>query len=212
MIRSLNRTLTSHTRVAGMSLKPKPAPLPFSTLPRERFEALAAWAVSQGARISDGVAFRESGDLGPGLVAARDLAPDENLIVLPQRCMISLDDGATSEAILAVCEEIPDALWGLRLGLRLLAERARGEASPHAPYVASLPAAISVPMFFAPNEVTALQYPPLIHQVGLRGRFLHGLCQRHLAPNGGAHLFHGRRADLGAVGYRGIGSISGQLG
>ena len=104
MIRSLNRPLTSHTRVAGMSLKPKPAPLPFSTLPRERFEALAAWAVSQGARISDGVAFRESGDLGPGLVAARDLAPDENLIVLPQRCMISLDDGATSEAILAVCE------------------------------------------------------------------------------------------------------------
>ena len=93
-------------------------------------------------------------------------------------------------------QEIPEALWALRLGLRVVAEKAKGpppaassaassaapppqptQASTEAvtpgdgsssdfwPYVASLPTAISVPMFFSPDDVKALQYPPLVQQV-----------------------------------------------
>ena len=38
---------------------------------------------------------------------------------------------------------------------------------------------VSVPMFFAPAEVSALQYPPLVQQVAMRGKFLHQLRQKH---------------------------------
>lgn len=55
--------------------------------------------------------------------------------------------------------------WALQLGLRLLAERARGPASPWHNYVRTLPLEIAVPLFFRPDEVAALQYPPLVHQV-----------------------------------------------
>jgi hypothetical protein len=94
-------------------------------------------------------------------------------------------------------QEIPEPLWALRLGLRVLAEKAKGEppreatvAAAHAaavggalpdgvsegcgdgsafwPYVASLPPSIGVPMFFAPEDVKQLQYPPLVHQVTKR--------------------------------------------
>jgi hypothetical protein len=34
-------------------------------------------------------------------------------------------------------------------------------------------------MFFAPAEVSALQYPPLVQQVAMRGKFLHQLRQKH---------------------------------
>mmetsp|Transcript_42417 Transcript_42417/g.85825 ORF Transcript_42417/g.85825 Transcript_42417/m.85825 type:complete len:198 (+) Transcript_42417:36-629(+) len=170
-----------------------------------KYDSLVTWVESQGGRVSNAVAFDHSKSMGVGLKAARDIKPHETLVMLPSRCMISIDDGATSTAVLGVCEEIPESLWALRLGLRLLAERARGPASPWHAYVDTLPHQVDVPMFFAQNEVKALQYPPLVHQVNMRGRFLHSLHQKHLSAassqkDGAEGLFYGKQADMGAAG------------
>lgn len=57
--------------------------------------------------------------------------------------------------------------------LQVVAERCLGESSKFWPYLQSLPKGISgLPIFFRPDEVAALQYPPLIQQINLRCRWL----------------------------------------
>ena len=57
-------------------------------------------------------------------------------------------------------------LFGARLGLRLLAERAQADASHWAPYVNLLPNTFKgVPLFFDGDALRALQYPPVSAQV-----------------------------------------------
>jgi hypothetical protein len=63
--------------------------------------------------------------------------------------------------------QVPEELWGGRLALALLAQRASGGASPFAPYVSALPRGFpGVPMFFSREAIEAIDYPPVVEQVG----------------------------------------------
>eukprot|EP00850_Spirogloea_muscicola_P018699 SM000174S03354 [mRNA] locus=s174:156929:159004:- [translate_table: standard] len=110
----------------------------------------------------------------------------EHLVTLPERLQLTYADTADGygqlgqqeqpgDEILRVLQEsIPEELWSLRLGLKLLAEKAGGSTrgSPFQAYVDSLPERLPVPVFFSAEAVAALQYAPVVEQVKKRSRFL----------------------------------------
>ena len=68
-------------------------------------------------------------------------------------------DGHPAEA----WEVMANAPWGVRLACRLLQERAKGEDSDYAPYIALIPESVpGSPLMWTDDEVTALQYPPAV--------------------------------------------------
>ncbi len=56
-----------------------------------------------------------------------------------------------------------EKLWAMKLGLKLLAERAK-KHSFWWPYIRKLPERFRMPVFFSGDEIQQLQYPPIIHQ------------------------------------------------
>ena len=68
-------------------------------------------------------------------------------------------DGHPAEA----WEVMANAPWGVRLACRLLQERAKGEDSDYAPYIALIPESVpGSPLMWTDDEVAALQYPPAV--------------------------------------------------
>lgn len=59
-----------------------------------------------------------------------------------------------------------EELWAMRLGLKLLRERAT-VGSFWWPYISNLPEAFTMPIFFSGEEIKSLQYAPLLHQVSI---------------------------------------------
>lgn len=75
--------------------------------------------------------------------------------------------------LLSLIDGIPAALWPLKGGLRLLFEFAQQSRSFYAPYIHLLPNSFpSIPLFWSPAQVAALQYEPLAAQLKLRSAFL----------------------------------------
>lgn len=67
--------------------------------------------------------------------------------------------------LLALIRSVPPELWGMRLGLRLLSQRAAGDGAFWAPYVTHLPDRfVGVPLFFPAAAVAALHYAPVVQQ------------------------------------------------
>lgn len=68
-------------------------------------------------------------------------------------------DGHPAEA----WEVMSNAPWGVRLACRLLQERAKGEDSDYAPYIALIPESVpGSPLMWTDDEVASLQYPPAV--------------------------------------------------
>lgn len=61
-------------------------------------------------------------------------------------------------------ERLAEELWAMKLGLKLLQERAK-VGSFWWPYISNLPETYSVPIFFPGEDIKNLQYAPLLHQV-----------------------------------------------
>lgn len=61
-------------------------------------------------------------------------------------------------------EHLTEELWAMKLGLKLLQERAK-VGSFWWPYISNLPETYSVPIFFPGEDIKNLQYAPLLHQV-----------------------------------------------
>ncbi|KAL2233278.1 UNVERIFIED_CONTAM: hypothetical protein Sindi_1507800 [Sesamum indicum] len=110
--------------------------------------------------------------LGLGLVASEEIPKGSDLIILPQHIPLRFDakDGEPS-ALIDLARHIPEELWAMKLGLKLLQERAR-KGSFWWPYISNLPETYSVPIFFPGEDIKNLQYAPLLHQVNKRCRFL----------------------------------------
>ncbi|KAG9444464.1 hypothetical protein H6P81_015804 [Aristolochia fimbriata] len=159
--------------------------------------------VHQDLRISDGDSY------GLGLVAAREIPRGSDLIALPNHiplCLQSLDsEGDGPDAVIVqLARRVPEELWAMRLGLRLLQERAV-VGSYWWPYISNLPEAFSVPIFFPGEDIKNLQYAPVVHQVNKRCRFLldfekevRGSLQNIPSKS---HPFGGQDVDASSLGW-----------
>lgn len=146
---------------------PPPAPASEST----HLSELVDWFLSHGGSL-DGVSPQHVPRQGTGLVATCSVSAGETLAVVPPNLMLRLDRGSSSPQALALAEVVPEPLWPARLAVALLVERAKGEASHFAPYVASLPDRFATPIFWSPSAVASLQYAPIRAQIKRRSRWL----------------------------------------
>jgi histone-lysine N-methyltransferase SETD3 len=189
---------------------------------RRRLAAAASASASAPADTHPLVAFvREHGgtvdgvrpvagtdQMGWGLEAERDLPRGHRCIVLPRACQLTFDAAAAAEAEAAsqalnsLAQDIPPELWGARLALALLRERARGDTSRWRAYVEALPAAFpGLPLFWRREAVDALDYPPVAEQVNKRCRWLHEYSAKHLSSPEALAAFEGKRVDAGGLAW-----------
>jgi hypothetical protein len=218
-------------RLAAARRRPtaRPSAAAADAPPHHHPHALVSLVTSSGG-VVDGVRPVAGTDqMGWGLEADRDLPSGHRCIVLPRRCQLSFEASAAeaaaaassapspaaADALATLAADIPAELWGARLALALLRERARGETSPWHSYIAALPAAFpGVPLFWRREAVDALDYPPVAGQVNKRGRWLHEYAAKHLvaptSPSGDGSnstnppalaAFEGKPVDVGALGW-----------
>ncbi|KAG6520908.1 hypothetical protein ZIOFF_017970 [Zingiber officinale] len=138
---------------------------------------LVRWVRREGGFVHPNITVSDRGPYGLGVVATGDIQPGSELIALPshlplffERCPHN-DDGGGHSTLMQLALRIPDELWSMRLGLRLLQERAAVD-SFWWPYISNLPETYSVPIFFSGDDIKILHYAPLTHQVNKRCRFL----------------------------------------
>eukprot|EP00873_Tetraselmis_striata_P016283 jgi/Tetstr1/436547/TSEL_002702.t1 len=165
-------------------------------------QALVDWIEASGGSVS-GVALRSAGETGWCLSAAAGAEPGTALIRLPEECHLTYDD-SSDPATLELLQRIPPELWGARLAVQLLSQRARTDTSEFSPYIGLLPKAVEgVPMFFPGSAIKALQYPTLIAQVTKRCRFLVDFAGKDLAEVVGTERdpFGGQIVDANALGW-----------
>ncbi|KAL6189897.1 hypothetical protein ACLB2K_036298 [Fragaria x ananassa] len=138
---------------------------------------LIKWVRREGGFVHEAVKIAQDASFGLGLVATDEIPKGSELVVLPEHVPLRFgslesDGGDVADAVLAnLARQVPDELWAMKLGLKLLQERAR-VGSFWWPYIGNLPEAFSVPIFFPGEDIKNLQYAPVLYQVNKRCRFL----------------------------------------
>ncbi|RCV08246.1 hypothetical protein SEVIR_1G316400v4 [Setaria viridis] len=137
---------------------------------------LVRWVQREGGFVHPALRVSDHPEHGLGVSAAAadgDIPPGEVLITLPGRLPLRLrrPTGAADDVLVQLAQQVPEELWAMKLGLRLLQERARPD-SFWWPYIANLPETFTVPIFFPGDDIKNLQYAPLLHQVNKRCCFL----------------------------------------
>ncbi|KAG6551561.1 hypothetical protein Mapa_006984 [Marchantia paleacea] len=170
---------------------------------------LCQWIEKHGGYVSPGVELSQDGQSGLGLLASQWIPRGQTLIRLPSHLQLGMRSGdancPASETLQAIANRVPEELWSLRLGLKLLNEKAK-ENSFWWPYIGLLPQRFQIPIFFSGEEIASLQYPPLIHQVKRRCQVLYEISSKDIpavletCPEE-KHPFGGQQVDGGALGW-----------
>ncbi|XP_037448173.1 actin-histidine N-methyltransferase-like [Triticum dicoccoides] len=137
---------------------------------------LLRWVQREGGFVHPALRVADHPEYGLGVSAtAADgvIPPGAVLIDLPGRIPLRLrrPADAADAVLMQLADRVPEELWSMRLGLRLLQERTKSD-SFWWPYIANLPETFTVPIFFPGEDIKNLQYAPLLHQINKRCRFL----------------------------------------
>ncbi|GBF88574.1 hypothetical protein Rsub_01289 [Raphidocelis subcapitata] len=126
--------------------------------------AFLAWARGAGASFER---LRPASFAGlRGLAAAAPIKADDLILSVPRGAAITLPPKQRCPCPEFVTPAFWDAApWFVRLGVRLLAERAKGPSSGLAPYLQQLPKAVDTPVSWSGERLQQLQYPYLIQKV-----------------------------------------------
>ncbi|XP_022882111.1 histone-lysine N-methyltransferase setd3 [Olea europaea var. sylvestris] len=173
---------------------------------------LIKWVRREGGFVHQSIKIAQleegSNGLGLGLVAAENIPKESDLISLPRHIPLKFEaadaeDGAHS-TLVNLARNVPEELWAMKLGLKLLQERAK-TGSFWWPYISNLPETYSVPIFFPGEDIKNLQYAPLLYQVNKRCRFLldfEKLVKYELQSlKANDHPFGGQGADASSLGW-----------
>ncbi|XP_065035434.1 uncharacterized protein LOC135671294 isoform X2 [Musa acuminata AAA Group] len=140
---------------------------------------LIRWVRREGGFVHPNLRIADGDPYGLGVVATNEIPLGSELIALPSHLLLRFDrspesDGACDgphSTLVELARRVPDELWAMRLGLKLLQERATTR-SFWWPYISNLPETFCIPIFFSGDDIKNLHYAPLIHQVNKRCRFL----------------------------------------
>ncbi|KAK7251644.1 hypothetical protein RIF29_35018 [Crotalaria pallida] len=171
---------------------------------------LIKWVTREGGFVHPAVKISHHHSNGLGLVANQQIPRGTDLIILPDHIPLRFgssqsDSRDTVDSVLAqLARQVPEELWAMKLGLKLLQERAK-VGSFWWPYISNLPETYSVPIFFPGEDIRNLQYAPLLHQVNKRCRFLLDFEQEvkrtlvNLTPD--KHPFGGLEVHASSLGW-----------
>ncbi|KAM0952759.1 putative [histone H3]-lysine(4) N-trimethyltransferase chromatin remodeling SET family [Dioscorea sansibarensis] len=135
---------------------------------------LIRWVRREGGFVNPKLKISDMGAHGLCVVASEDIPEGSDLIALPSHLPLRFKKSPESDGDSTLFElalRIPEELWAMKLGLRVLQERA-AVGSFWWPYIGNLPETFSLPIFFSGEDIKNVQYAPLIHQVNKRCRFL----------------------------------------
>ncbi|MCL7042690.1 hypothetical protein MKW94_007371 [Papaver nudicaule] len=172
---------------------------------------LIGWVRKEGGFVHKGLKLVDEESNGVGLVSSEDIPKGSDLISLPSHLPLkfqSLESGdggdGLESVLIQLARQVPEELWAMKLGLKLLQERAT-VGSFWWPYISNLPQTYTVPIFFPGDDIKNLQYAPLLHQVNKRCRFLldFGKDIKHALDNAKPedHPFGGQGIDASALGW-----------
>ncbi|BBN19866.1 hypothetical protein MPTK1_8g14370 [Marchantia polymorpha subsp. ruderalis] len=170
---------------------------------------LRQWVEKHGGYVSPGIELSQDGQSGLGLLASQWIPRGQTLIRLPSRLQLGMRSGDANcpadETLQTIANRVPEELWSLKLGLKLLNEKAK-ENSFWWPYISLLPQRFQTPIFFSGEEIASLQYPPLIHQVKKRCQVLYQISSKDIPAvletcPAEKHPFGGQQVDGGALGW-----------
>ncbi|KAK9277133.1 hypothetical protein L1049_006672 [Liquidambar formosana] len=171
---------------------------------------LIKWVRREGGFVHHAVKIAEADPYGLGLVVSEEIPKGSDLIALPDHLPLrfgsleSSGEDALEPVLVSLARQIPEELWAMRLGLKLLQERAM-VGSFWWPYISNLPETYSVPIFFPGEDIKNLQYAPLLYQVNKRCRFLLDFEKKvkdaleNLKPDD--HPFRGQDVDASSLGW-----------
>ncbi|KAJ4973913.1 hypothetical protein NE237_007087 [Protea cynaroides] len=172
---------------------------------------LIRWVKREGGLVHSGLKIANGDSYGLGVVASEDIPKGADLIALPNHLplrfrLIDSDDGegGLESVLVQLARQVPEELWAMKLGLKLLQERAT-VGSFWWPYISNLPETYSVPIFFPGEDIKNLQYAPLLHQVNKRCRFLLDFEKevkdvlKNVGPD--EHPFVGQDVDANSLGW-----------
>lgn len=152
--------------------------------------------VVTGGRVHESIAVTSS-SYGMTLKALGPIAKDALIVGLPRQLHLAEDPSNDPESLTQLIRLVPKKLWGGKLALKLLYERYRGDQSPFAPYIASLPVGFpGVPIFWSKAELDALEYPPVSSQVVKRCRWLVEFSAMEDVQRLGRDLFGAEAANV----------------
>ena len=160
---------------------------------------LFAWVEAQGGSADNVVACQTP--FGLGLLAARPMKKGDAAVRVPESCLLSVLPEAAAPALATLQAEVPADFWAARLGLALLAERAKGEGSRVSEYVATLPAAFTAPLFWSPEAVGLLAYPTARARLLKTAKFVASFGKEQLASDAAAEAFGGVTVGADALGW-----------
>lgn len=170
---------------------------------------LLNWIRHEWGFVHPGLKLENEGSSGIGLVTSMPISAGEEIISLSRHIPLALPPlhagpDHPDAVLIDLARRLPEELWTLRLGLKLLGERAK-VGSFWWPYISYLPQTFNLPIFFSKDEVQSLQYLPLIHQVNKRCNILFGFeavvnsVVEGLAAK--QHPFGGQHVDAAALGW-----------
>ncbi|KAJ6820182.1 fructose-bisphosphate aldolase-lysine N-methyltransferase, chloroplastic isoform X2 [Iris pallida] len=169
---------------------------------------LIRWVRREGGSVHPGLKIVNDGassSLGATVLSTQPIPGGSDLISLPSGLPLRFDSSVEpGSALDRLARRVPEELWAMRLGLKLLQERAE-VGSFWWPYISNLPEAFSLPIFFSGEDIKSLQYAPLLHQVNKRCRFLLEFEKEvksllaDLTPND--HPFGGQNVDASSLGW-----------
>ncbi|RZC58021.1 hypothetical protein C5167_005319 [Papaver somniferum] len=171
---------------------------------------LIGWVRKEGGFVHKGLKLVDEESNGVGLVSSEDIPKGADLISLPSHLPLqfqSLESGdgdGVDSVLIQLSRQVPEELWAMKLGLKLLQERAT-VGSFWWPYISNLPQTYTVPIFFPGEDIKNLQYAPLLYQVNKRCRFLLDFEKdiKHALDNvkPDDHPFGGQGVDASALGW-----------
>lgn len=146
------QTLVERIKDIESELKVKPS----ASRDRNSYvKAFVKWAHDNGAQF-DGMDICEFPNQGLGLRATKDIAKDEQFVVIPNRMIMSLDNVSTD--IIPMMAQLPmiESMHNVKLAFSLLVERLKAD-SFWKPYMDVLPTKYSTVMHFSVSEMQELK-------------------------------------------------------
>lgn len=137
-----------------------------------KWSELASWATESGLKWQKWVVGEVAGIQGlRGAIATQNLKEDEVIVSAPPEAtiMVRVNDPCPFPASFLSAEywDEMSEFWNMRMGLRLLFEKRKGDESTFAPYIKVLPEAFTTPMCWTDAEVQELQWEPLIEDINV---------------------------------------------
>eukprot|EP00325_Prymnesiales_sp_UTEX-LB-985_P004136 CAMPEP_0174707194 /NCGR_PEP_ID=MMETSP1094-20130205/9775_1 /TAXON_ID=156173 /ORGANISM="Chrysochromulina brevifilum, Strain UTEX LB 985" /LENGTH=335 /DNA_ID=CAMNT_0015905539 /DNA_START=16 /DNA_END=1021 /DNA_ORIENTATION=- len=165
---------------------------------RSAAQELCAWVNGMGGNARNVVVGPTRHGLG--LLAAEVLKPGDVAVSIPSSCMLSTVRRRDSSALTELHDSVPEGFWSARLGLVLLAERSKGDTGALAPFIRTLPATFTVPLFWSPDAIKLLEYPTVQKNAVEAARFVSSFASERLGSQC-ADAFGGLTISADALGW-----------